>query len=68
MTYLYRRQDGTTFEFVQSMKDEPLTECPTTGQPVSRIPYSGNRNSIVFKGPGWTLPSKGVSQLPLGTK
>ena len=37
MTYLYRRDDGTEFEFVQSMKDEPLEKCPETGQNVERI-------------------------------
>ncbi|RMF59972.1 MAG: zinc ribbon domain-containing protein [Bacteroidetes bacterium] len=37
-TYVYRRSDGTTFEYCQSIFDEPLTECPTTGLPVKRVP------------------------------
>ena len=30
--YEYRRQDGTTFEVMQRMTDDPLTEDPETGQ------------------------------------
>ncbi len=63
MTYRYRREDGTTFEVVQSMKDDALTVCPTTGQACSRVPYSGI--GITLKGPGWTTPSKGYSELPI---
>lgn len=36
-TYVYRRDDGTTFEMKQNITDEPLEECPKTGQPVERI-------------------------------
>ena len=36
-TYVYRREDGTTFETRQRMRDDPLDECPETGQPVERI-------------------------------
>lgn len=36
-TYVYRREDGTTFEKRQQITDEPLDECPETGQPVERI-------------------------------
>lgn len=36
-TYTYRRDDGTTFEAKQKISDDPLRECPETGQSVERI-------------------------------
>jgi putative FmdB family regulatory protein len=36
-TYTYRRDDGTTFDVQQKITDDPLRECPETGQPVERI-------------------------------
>ncbi|WP_428389912.1 FmdB family zinc ribbon protein [Mucisphaera sp.] len=30
-------EEGQVFEVMQSMSDEPLTEHPTTGQPVRRV-------------------------------
>ena len=36
-TYVYRREDGTTFETKQRITEDPLEECPETGQPVERI-------------------------------
>lgn len=50
-TYEYKREDGTTFEIVQSMSDDALTKCPTTGQPVKRIISGGS--GVVLKGSGW---------------
>lgn len=50
-TYEYKREDGTTFEVMQQMSDSPLTECPTTGQPVRRIISGGS--GVVLKGSGW---------------
>lgn len=40
-TYVYKRKNGTTFEVVQSMKEEPLTE-DEKGNPVERVlqPFS----------------------------
>lgn len=45
-TYLYQiiKKDGTEgeqFEFVQSMKDAPLTKHPETGEPVRRVITGG---------------------------
>lgn len=51
-TYVYRRSDGSTFEVVQRITDEPLTACPETGQPVQRV-ISGA--GLVFKGSGFYL-------------
>jgi putative FmdB family regulatory protein len=36
-TYVYRREDGSTFEVNQKITEDPLDECPETGQPVERI-------------------------------
>lgn len=36
-TYVYRRDDGTTFETQQKITEDALDKCPETGQPVERI-------------------------------
>jgi predicted nucleic acid-binding Zn ribbon protein len=35
--YVYRRQDGSTFEIEQRMTADGLVSCPTTGQRVERV-------------------------------
>lgn len=50
-TYVYRREDGTTFEIRQSIKDEPLEKCPETGQDVKRLISGGS--GIRFTGDGF---------------
>lgn len=50
-TYEYKREDGTTFEVLQSMSEEPLKVCPTTGQPVKRLISGGS--GLLFKGSGF---------------
>ena len=35
--YVYRRQDGSTFEIVQRITEDSLVMCPTTGQKVERV-------------------------------
>jgi putative FmdB family regulatory protein len=40
-TYAYRREDGTTFEVRQKITDDPLEECPETGQSVDRLISGG---------------------------
>lgn len=50
-TYEYKREDGTIFEVLQSMSDEPLKVCPTTGQPVKRMISGGT--GLLFKGSGF---------------
>jgi putative FmdB family regulatory protein len=50
-TYVYKREDGSTFEVMQGINDEPLEECPTTGQPVKRVISGGA--GVVYKGDGW---------------
>ena len=48
--YLYRREDGTTFEYRQKFADDPLKVDPTSGQPVRRVVQAAG---IVFKGSGF---------------
>ena len=48
--YEYRRPDGTTFEVLQSMSEDPLTEDPETGVPVTKVMHAP---SIHFKGSGF---------------
>lgn len=52
-TYIYRRQDGSTFEIQQRITEEPLQLCPSTGQQVKRV-ISGNAG-LIFKGSGFYL-------------
>ncbi len=50
-TYEYRcDQCARNFDVVQSFQDDPLTECPTCGNPVRKVFGSVG---IVFKGSGF---------------
>ena len=48
--YEYRRPDGTTFEVMQKMTDDPLTHDPETGVPVERV---FTPLAVHFKGKGF---------------
>ncbi len=48
--YVYRREDGTTFELRQSFNDAALLIDAATGQKVSRVVQS---TGVVFKGSGF---------------
>ncbi len=52
-TYLYRREDGTTFEIEQRITEDSLETCPTTGQAVKRVITGGT--GLIFKGSGFYL-------------
>ena len=52
-TYLYKREDDSTFEIEQRITDPALKECPTTGQSVKRLISPGA--GLVFKGSGFYL-------------
>ncbi len=55
--YMYRREDGTTFEYKQKFSDDPLATDPDTGQNVVRVVQS---TGIIFKGSGFYVnDSKG---------
>ena len=48
--YEYRREDGTTFEVLQSFSDDALTHDPDSGQPVERVLHAP---AVHFKGSGF---------------
>lgn len=50
-TYEYKREDGSRFEIKQGINDDPLQECPDTGQKVKRVISGGG--GVVYKGDGW---------------
>lgn len=50
-TYVYKREDGTTFEMMQGINDKPLKTDPETGQKVKRIISGGA--GVVYKGDGF---------------
>ena len=52
-TYVYKREDGTTFELVQRITEPALETDPETGQKVRRIPSASA--GLVFKGTGFYL-------------
>jgi len=52
-TYVYKREDGTTFEIQQRITADALETCPTTGQKVKRI-ITGSAG-LIFKGEGFYL-------------
>jgi putative FmdB family regulatory protein len=48
--YEYRCENGHTFEVMQRMSDDPLTECSQCGAPVQRVFHPV---AIHFKGSGF---------------
>lgn len=48
--YVYQREDGSEFEELQGINDEPLTICPQTNQSCRRII---TRPLFKFKGDGF---------------
>ena len=48
--YEYRRPNGTTFEVMQKMTDDPITHDPETGEPVERVFHPV---AVHFKGKGF---------------
>lgn len=68
-TYVYKREDGTTFELVQRITEPALETDPETGQKVRRIPSASA--GLVFKGTGFYLTDykpRGGSDKGDGTK
>ncbi len=63
-TYVYRREDGTTFEVVQRITDDALTIDPETGMKVARVISGGA--GLQFKGTGFYLTDYGRSGSDLG--
>lgn len=64
--YMYRREDGTTFEYKQRFLDDPLTVDPETGQKVVRVIQP---TGVIFKGSGFYVnDSKNASKSNLNSK
>ena len=63
-TYVYKREDGTTFELQQKMSDPVLETCPTTGQPVKRMIGAGA--GLIFKGDGFYITDYARKGKPAG--
>jgi putative FmdB family regulatory protein len=56
-TYGYEcKSCGYSFEAFQSMRDQPLTECPQCGKEVRRIINGGT--GVIFKGSGFYVTDK----------
>ena len=52
-TYVYRREDGTTFEIEQRITEDALEKDPETGQKVRRLISGGT--GLIFKGSGFYI-------------
>ena len=65
-TYDYQREDGTTFEVMQRITDDPLGTCPTTGQKVKR--KIGGGAGLIFKGNGFYLTDYARKKSPTDEK
>jgi putative FmdB family regulatory protein len=57
-TYGYEcKSCGYTFDVFQSMKDDPLKECPQCGKEIRRLINGGS--GVIFKGSGFYVTDKG---------
>jgi len=54
-TYVYRCATDGDFEVQQKMGAEPLTECPTWGSPIHRVPQIAD---VIYKSSGFTTTDK----------
>ncbi len=58
--YIYRRDDGTTFDYRQKFSDDALKVDPVTGQHVIRVVQAAG---VIFKGSGFYVnDSKSASR------
>jgi putative FmdB family regulatory protein len=56
-TYEYEcKSCGHTFEIFQSMKEDPLKNCPKCGKEIRRLINGGS--GVIFKGPGFYVTDK----------
>ena len=57
-TYGYEcKSCGHNFDVFQSMKDDPIKNCPECDKPVRRLINGGN--GVIFKGSGFYVNDKG---------
>jgi putative FmdB family regulatory protein len=63
--YEYRCKKGHTFEAIQRMTDEPLTECTVCVAPVQRVFHPV---AVHFKGSGFYNTDYGKKKAPAGAE
>lgn len=63
--YEYEREDGTVFEVMQKISEEPLEKCPDTGLKVKRLI---SRVVSHFKGNGFYQTDYNGGNASAGTK
>ena len=61
--YEYRCEKGHTFEVMQRMSDEPVTECEVCGAPVQRVFHPV---AVHFKGSGFYTTDYGRKKVGAG--
>src|SRR3954454_12036187 len=61
--YEYKCDNGHTFEVMQRMSDDPLTECTVCGAPVQRVFHPV---AVHFKGSGFYTTDYGSKKRPAG--
>jgi putative FmdB family regulatory protein len=59
MNYSYRCPECGVFTIEQSMKDDPISSCPSCGQPVKRI--IGKNINVLYRTTGFYCTDKGGS-------
>ena len=62
--YEYRCEKGHTFEAMQRMTDDPLTECEKCGAPVQRVFHPV---AVHFKGSGFYTTDYGKKKAAAGS-
>jgi putative FmdB family regulatory protein len=63
--YEYRCERGHTFEVMQRMTDDPLTECTVCGAPVQRVFHPV---AVHFKGSGFYNTDYGKKKKPAASE
>jgi putative FmdB family regulatory protein len=61
--YEYRCENGHTFEVLQRMSDDPVTECQECGAPVQRVFHPV---AVHFKGSGFYTTDYGKKKTAAG--
>jgi len=65
MRYSYRCPECGVFTIEQSMKDDPIAQCPDCGQPVKRI--IGKNINVIYRTTGFYCTDKGGACSEVGS-
>ena len=57
-TYVYRCENGHTFELFHSISDESSKRCPECGAEAKRVPAGGAGSGSSSQGAGESKPAK----------